>query len=107
MIHDQLDPVILSSANASATPMPELALLLMCCRVDVHNDDAAIRGLLTDSIDWRVFARKAVDHGIAPLVGNTLARVAPDIVPDEILDAFRANLEQTRRKNRGALDELE
>ena len=65
-----------------------------------------IRRMLDESIDWTVFARNAVDHGLASLAGHTLARIAPDMVPDDILDAFRAILDQTRGTNRAAFNEL-
>ena len=83
--------------------IPEVALLLACCRIAVGaQDEAAIRQMLEGGIDWALFARKAVGHGVAGLAGHNLARVAPDMVPDDILDALRMNIEQTRRKNHAA-----
>ena len=68
-----------------------MRLLLACARVlTTQEDEAAIRQMLDEGIDWTLFARKAIDHGLAGLAGHTLARVAPDMVPDDILDAFRA-----------------
>ena len=85
----------------------ELRLLLTCARVlTTQEDETAIRQMLDDGIDWTIFARKAIDHELAILAGHTLARVAPDMVPDDILDAFRATIEQTRRKNRALFNEL-
>ena len=69
---------------------PELQLLLACARVlPSQADEAAVRQILDEGIDWAQFVRKALDHGLAELTGQTLARVAPDRVPDDILDAFR------------------
>jgi len=85
----------------------ELRLLLACARVLTdQEEEVAIRRMLEEGIDWTLFAHKAVDHDLAILAGHTLARVAPDMVPDDILDAFRATIEQTRRKNRVLFDEL-
>jgi protein O-GlcNAc transferase len=86
---------------------PELRLLFACARVlTTEQDEAAIREMLVDDIDWALFARKATDHGLAGLAGHTLARVAPGMVPDDILEAFRAIIDHTSRKNRALFDEL-
>src|SRR5665213_2583719 len=72
-------------------PTVEFQLLLACARVSTSGaDDRSIRGLLAEGIDWTVFTRQAIDHRVASLAGRTLARVAPDAVPEELLDAFRA-----------------
>ena len=87
--------------------MPELRLLLACASVSTTEEgDVAIRQMLEDGVDWTLFARKAIHHGLASVAGNSLVRVAREIVPAEILDAFRVNLEQTRRKNALLFDEL-
>jgi predicted O-linked N-acetylglucosamine transferase (SPINDLY family) len=62
--------------------------------------------MLIDGIDWTLFARTAMEHGLAALAGRTLNCVAPDLVPDEIRDAFRVNVNQTRQKNRALFDDL-
>jgi predicted O-linked N-acetylglucosamine transferase (SPINDLY family) len=86
---------------------PELQLLLACARVvATPEDETAIRQILGKGIDWTLFAGKAIDHGLAGLAGHTLIRLAPDTVPEDILDAFRANIDQTRRENRALFDEL-
>jgi predicted O-linked N-acetylglucosamine transferase (SPINDLY family) len=90
-----------------AVKQPELLLLLACAKpYPGREDEAAIRQLLEIGIDWSTFARKAVDHGLASLVGHTLARVAADLVPEDILAAFRTNVDETRKRNRLLLDEL-
>jgi tetratricopeptide (TPR) repeat protein len=86
---------------------PEFRLLLACARVVASQEGAAAtREMLTGGIDWTLFARTAVEHGLAGLAGRTLDRVAPDLVPEEIRDAFRANADQTRQQNRALLDDL-
>ena len=87
--------------------LPELRLLLACATSRTTEEgDGAIRQLLEGRVDWTRFAHKAIAHGLAGLAGHNLARVAGDIVPTEILDAFRVHLEQTRRKNAALFDEL-
>jgi predicted O-linked N-acetylglucosamine transferase (SPINDLY family) len=86
---------------------PELQLLLACARArPSKEDEATIRRLLSEGVDWTKFARKAIDHGLAGLVGHTLARMVPEMVPADILGAFRALIEQTRQVNRILLEEL-
>ena len=49
---------------------PELDLLLACARTpNSAVDGTAIREMLARGIDWSVFARKAISHGVASLVG--------------------------------------
>jgi len=86
---------------------PELRLLLACARVHTGpEDETSIRQMLGEGIDWTLFVRKAVDHGLAGLSGHTLAHIAPDLVPDDILDAFHVNIERTRARNLVLFDEL-
>jgi predicted O-linked N-acetylglucosamine transferase (SPINDLY family) len=86
---------------------PELRLLLACARAHTApEDEAAIRQLLTEEVDWTVFVRKTVAHGLAGLVGHTLGRVAPDLAPADILEAFRTFIVQTRETNQILLDQL-
>ncbi len=85
----------------------EFQLLLACTRrFRSQNDEAAIRQILTDGIDWTLFVRTAVGHGLAALSGHTLNCVAPDMVPAEIRDALGANADQTRHSNSALLNAL-
>ncbi len=85
----------------------ELRLLLAVARAHPSADDeAAIRRLLSEPLDWPRFAKKALDHGLACLAGHTLARVAPDLVPQEILNAFGDLIATTRANNQEQLNEL-
>jgi predicted O-linked N-acetylglucosamine transferase (SPINDLY family) len=85
----------------------EFRLLLACARaLPSEGDEAATREMLIDGIDWTLFARIAVEHGLAGLAGRTLNFVPPDLVPDEIGDAFRANADQTRQRNRALFNDL-
>jgi hypothetical protein len=85
----------------------EFRLLLACARVlPSRADAAAIREMLLDGIDWTRFAHAAMVHGLAALAGRTLNCVTPDMMPDEIRDAFRVNEDLTRQKNRALFDDL-
>lgn len=85
----------------------ELRLLLLCARVvPSESGQEAIRRLLAGEMDWTRFARKAVDHGLASLAAHQLLHTAPAAVPGDILAAFQALIEETRRKNRALFDEL-
>ncbi len=99
-----------SDAGTSAlttADAPELALLLACSRVRIsQEDERAIRLLLQAGIDWTAFARRAIEHGLACLAGKSLASAAPDLVPDDILDAFSALITHASRANTTAFDEL-
>ena len=83
----------------------ELRLLTACTRVS-GIEEATIREILEPGIDWTHFTRKVTNHDVACLCGSTLARVAPDLVPEDILDAFRISIERTRTRNQLALNEL-
>jgi len=84
-----------------------LQLLLACARAHpTPEHETAIRELLSKEVDWTLFVRKAVTHGLAGLAGHTLGRVAPDLVPEEILGAFQAFIAQTRKSNLVLLEEL-
>jgi protein O-GlcNAc transferase len=85
----------------------ELRLLITCARLHLtREDEAAIRASLMDGVDWTRFARKAIAHGLAGLVGHTIIRVAHDLAPDDILDAFRTTIDHTRKRNRVLFDDL-
>jgi protein O-GlcNAc transferase len=84
-----------------------LRLLFACAQVPLtESGKIAIREILAEDVDWTVFARKALGHGLAGLAGHNLAQAAPDLVPGDIFDALRMTLEQARRKNRALFDEL-
>ena len=86
---------------------PELGLLLASARVRTNQaEEAKIRQMLDEGIDWTLFARKAIDHGLATLAGHTLSRVALDMIPVDIFEALRLNIDHARRTNRALFDEL-
>jgi protein O-GlcNAc transferase len=84
----------------------ELALLLACARVSQCADHNVIRQSFATGIDFPLFAKKAVNHGLAGLAGHTLTRVASDAIHEDILDAFRVLIDGVRRKSERLLAEL-
>ncbi|HET7085476.1 MAG TPA: FkbM family methyltransferase [Rhizomicrobium sp.] len=85
----------------------EFRLLLASARVrPSREDEAAIRRILAEGVDWERFARRVINHGLAGLCGRTLALVASDMVPANILDALSLVLEHARKGNQGLLDDL-
>ena len=96
-----------ASNMSNGMPPLEERLLLACSRVAVDSEsESAIRDLLQQGVDWTAFARAGVDHGLAGLAGHTLGRIAPDLVSEDILDALRTVVDQTRHANRGRFEEL-
>jgi predicted O-linked N-acetylglucosamine transferase (SPINDLY family) len=94
-------------ADVAASMARAEELLIRSARLTTtEQDDATIRELLDKGVDWSTFAEKVVAHGVAPLAGNTLDRVAPDLVPGDILDALLINRNQARIQNRSALEEV-
>lgn len=90
----------MTQSGPGTIDQPELRLLLACARTsDSVVDGPAIREMLERGIDWSIFARKAVGHGVAGLVGHTIEKVAPDVVPADLLDALRMNKEYIRSRN--------
>jgi protein O-GlcNAc transferase len=84
-----------------------LTLLLACARLRPSREvEREIRKILEEGVDWNSFAQKAIDHELVGLCGQTLSRVAPDLVPDDILDAVQAVIDETRKSNQKLFDEL-
>lgn len=87
--------------------MRELQLILACGHVLANAARSAeIKRLIDEGIDWTVFARLAVDHGMATMAAHNLSRYAPTTIPADILDALLISTEQTRRGNVALLEEL-
>jgi predicted O-linked N-acetylglucosamine transferase (SPINDLY family) len=86
---------------------PELCLLLACARIGSENEKrAAIESVLAAGIDWTLFAQIVVAQGFTGFAADTLARLATDSVPEDILGAFHAVVDEISRGNRALFDEL-
>lgn len=99
--------------SPSRTSMPrellpfELRLMLACAQPAPDPEMvAAIRESLLDGIDWTAFVRSTLDHGLTGPVGRTLAQIGPELVPQDMLDAFDVHTERTRRQNKACFAEL-
>jgi hypothetical protein len=67
----------------------ELRLLLACRMAGpAHDRQAAIQELPSDGIDWTLFAQKAITHGLTSSATHTLAHIAADRLPGDVLEAF-------------------
>src|SRR3954454_6207251 len=95
-------------AERRSEPMTaEARLVALCTKVRATGaDEVTIRTLLAGEIDWTAFARMLVERGLASHAGHTLLRVAPEVLPDDISDALRAVVDQTRAANGSLLAQL-
>lgn len=85
----------------------ESQLLLACAKVHLAaEDEATIRQVLDEGIDWMAFAQQATDSGLASLAAHALIHIAPDLIPDDILGALRTIVDGTRTRNHTLLDGL-
>ena len=77
--------------SASAGQRPEIALLLACARTHASPEDQArIRRLAAEPVDWAATERLADAHGVLPLLAQRLEAHASGEVPA----AVRARLRQ-------------
>src|SRR3954463_6814665 len=84
----------------------EVALLLACARASQYADHDVIHRSLDSGIDFTAFTKKAISHGLAGLAGHTLTHVAPDLIQEDIADAFRTVIDRVRRNNERLVAEL-
>lgn len=92
---------------ASFSFSPELRLLLLCGPGGTTQmRRAAIQALLADEIDWTLFARQAIAHGLTSAAANMLTEVAPDILPRDIAAAFSVIIDEASRRGRALFEEL-
>src|SRR4029079_2230109 len=89
------------SASTARDVLPfHLRLMLDCARPAPDADViSAIEERLRDGIDWSSFVQAVLDHNLTGPVGQTLARIGPDIVPQDILDAFAPHRERPRKQH--------
>ncbi len=94
--------------SLSCEPMsPEFSLLLACTHpLTTGKEEDTVRRILDGGIDWTVFMQKAVKCRLAGFAGHNLARLAPDLVHPDILDALRFYLDQLRARNQLSFDGL-
>ena len=78
----------------------DLELLLLCARLTVDPQaEARIRALLQQAVDWNFLITTAQQHRMLPLVYRTLARIAPNAVPELPMRRLRSAIHQNARRN--------
>lgn len=84
----------------------EARFLLAASRVAL--DDEAQAALLSGigDLDWGALVRLAHGHGVTALLCRSLLALRPGVVPDDMLSASRALLEQRRADNAALLEQL-
>ena len=84
-----------------------MQVLFTCARAHPRDADVAdVRRVLADGFDWQAFTLKATQHSLASIVGKSLATIAPDLVPTELLDAFEIHAGRIGKRNRSLFAEL-
>jgi len=76
---------------------PEDRLILAALRLDASRDSAILEAL-RQPIDWPSLRRRAIIHGVLPLVHTRLAATAPGLVPAETLNELRSICESHDRR---------
>ena len=75
---------------------PELNLLMLCGPSrTIKKKKVAIEALLSDGIDWTLFALQAIAHGLTSIAAHTLLELASDFLPRDIADAFHTIVDET------------
>lgn len=88
--------------TAHAAPSDDLALLLLCARVEPGPEarQQAERLMRSGSVDWDAFLRRASEHGLAPLLRQTIQRhFPPDAVPQAVRHALEGQYFANSRRN--------
>jgi hypothetical protein len=79
---------------------PEVELLLCCARtVRSAEEDARIRALLLENMDWEYVLQTARRHGVAPLLYWHLDAVSPEVVPEDVFDRLRDHFRANNLRN--------
>jgi len=78
----------------------ETTLLLACARNRL--DSETIKQIKTiveeGEVDWTLVVRRAIAHGLTPLLARNLARACSDSLPVELVEPLRAWLAQNRAR---------
>lgn len=71
---------------------PEVELLLCCARTHIDTTTGErIHTLLQQDIDWAYLSRIASQHGVMPLLYQSLKTFCPESVPQAILEQLRSH----------------
>jgi hypothetical protein len=95
------------SKDLGIADRPEYLLLLYCAHTQLDNDrEAAIQQLCNQSIDWHRVLHLAEQHGIIPLLNQTLNRACPEFVPEPVLKHLKLYCNINAVRNRVLTTEL-
>src|SRR5579871_4114117 len=101
------DPLLPPSSAAGDLLPFELRLMFACAQSAPDSlVIAAVRKCLENGIDWTGFVASVLRHGLTGPVGRTLAQIGPEVVPQDMLDAFHTHGERTRKQNMALFAEL-
>ena len=79
---------------------PEDELLLLCARASVDSKIVEqIRTTLRKDIDWEYLIRKALGHGVLPLLHRNLNNIFPEAVPKPILSKLQDHFRTIAHSN--------
>ena len=93
------------SSPRTCTSTPEHEFLLNAARVDAsgHRD---LRELAQDRLDWTSLIPLASIHGLLPLLARTVHQTCADLVPAEICQSLRDDLQRNAHRNLALASEL-
>lgn len=95
------------SRDLGVANCPDHSLLLYCAHTRLDDDrEAAIRQLCKQSIDWHQVLQLAEQHGIVPLLNQTLNQVCPEFVPEPVLKHLKLYCHINAVRNRVLTTEL-
>jgi hypothetical protein len=89
--------------------------MLVASRIRLDSNGAAeLRQLLGDPIEWATILKRAIPHGVIPLMFRNLNAVAADLVPESLITQLgdyatriRARNDRAQAQLAGLLDKLE
>ncbi|HEY9824033.1 MAG TPA: nucleotidyltransferase family protein [Stenomitos sp.] len=88
----------------------EAQFIVNCVCRSIHSINAATLSALSaaeiESIDWHYTTKLAEQHGVIPLVYQSIHEIYPDLVPSEILGELRLKLHSNALKNTLIVKEL-
>jgi hypothetical protein len=79
---------------------PEIELLLCCVQSSVDSQRVErIAALLQEDLDWVYLIQTALQHGVMPLLYQSLVTTGAEAVPAPILDQLRCHFRSNARRN--------
>ena len=75
-------------------------LMVLCARTRLSDEAASsIRSLLDEGLDWEYVLRRALAHGVMPLLYRNLSTLCPELVPEDALSSLRSFCDNNTRRN--------